>query len=150
MALRLPSALRQVWMVSGHRRFVGDPESPREAIAAASGTGDADPRTARHRSGRVLARRQGDGAVVEDVRAIGGTSDAQRRSQTGGPAGELTIRPGGWTPMTGEVDTLDDGPGTDQRGRRDTGLTADHVEAPVHAIGEIYVEVSGGTEHHCV
>src|SRR5690625_506687 len=105
MALRLPSALRDVWTVSGYRGFVGDPESPWEAIAVTSGTGDADPRPTRRRSGRVLARRQGDSAVVEDVRAIGGTSDAERRSQTCRPAGEFAIRTGGRTPMAGEVDT---------------------------------------------
>ncbi len=97
----------------------------------------------------------GRDAVVEDaggapheIVAVVGTGDRERLAQPGRPGEQVAVAPGLHPPFPHELDAVDRRGGAQQHRGGVAGLGRDDVGAPVHAVGEVHVEVPGRPEHH--
>ena len=136
------------------RRLAVQPEPPRVAVAVPAGAADPDPRPGTHSARprrlrrRSLHRRTLDRGPAQR-RAVQRLVDAQRRGQPRRTAGQVTVDRG--TPDAGRAPAScprTTSPARSSTADADPGRTADQVDAPVHAVGEVDVQVRGRPEHH--
>ena len=140
---RAPPAAR---LEGRHRRVAGAPEPPRPV----GGDADAHPRPGDDpgRAPRAAATRAGPATPGRRGRAPFASRSSPRHvaSRAGPRARSRSVRQAGRRAYAAS-DPVDHGAGTQQDGAGDAVLAADDVRAPVHAVGEVAVQVAGRAEH---
>ncbi len=76
--------------------------------------------------------------------------DGERLAELGRAAQEVARYPGGGARGLHDFDARDRRRGAEQDGRAPSFATTHGVGAPVHAVGEVHVQVAGRAEHHLV
>ena len=74
--------------------------------------------------------------------------DPERLAEASGTGEEVAVAPGLHPPLAHHLDAVDGRSGAQEHRGGVAVLGRDDVGAPVHAVGEVHVEVPGRAEHH--
>ena len=142
----LPDGAARVRAIRRDGRLAVEPEPPRRLAPA----DDADPRAGADRARPAAGRRRGPAAATAGSQASApllGPVDAERDGQPGRAAGEVARARRRRGARRASSTPLDHLAGPQQHGGRVPRPAADEVHAPVHAVGEVDVDVPGRPEH---
>jgi hypothetical protein len=88
--------------------------------------------------------------AADEIGAVGVAGETERLGQPGGSGAQIAVSPGLGPTGAHLIESGGRGAGAEQhRGRHSVGA-GDHVGAPVHAVREVHVQMTGGSKHGLV
>jgi hypothetical protein len=141
---------RRVRAVGAHRGIAVDPEAPRMDSALTCHPGARPTEYLIRTDGSAGKQTEGSVGTAAEISAVEVSVHVQGSGQTGRALGQFLVISGRKTTFPSEFPAFCDLSCTEQNSARPALGATHHVHAVPHAVGEVDVRMSGGTEHHIV